>query len=115
MTQQQIEQIAKVCHAANKALCDANGDTSQKQWDEAEQWQRDSAIKGVQFRLDNPNATPEEQHGAWMKAKLEDGWKLGDVKDAEQKTHPNLKPYDQLPDVDKKKDYLFQGVVDALK
>jgi hypothetical protein len=24
-----------------------------KDWDEAQQWQRDSAIKGVEFKLDN--------------------------------------------------------------
>jgi hypothetical protein len=28
----------------------------QKDWDEAQQWQRDSAIKGVEFKLDNPDA-----------------------------------------------------------
>jgi hypothetical protein len=27
----------------------------QKDWDEAQQW-RDSAIKGVEFKLDNPDA-----------------------------------------------------------
>lgn len=43
--------IASVCHAANKSWCEANGDKSQQDWDRAEQWQRDSAIKGVELSL----------------------------------------------------------------
>jgi hypothetical protein len=43
--------IAQVCHEANRAWCEVNGDTSQKPWNEAEQWQRDSAIKGVEFAM----------------------------------------------------------------
>jgi hypothetical protein len=49
-----VLEIAKVCHEANKAWCEANNDYSQKSWDEAEHWQRDSAIKGVEFALANP-------------------------------------------------------------
>ena len=44
-----IEQVAKVCHETNKAYCETVGDASQKSWNEAEEWQRQSAIKGVQF------------------------------------------------------------------
>jgi hypothetical protein len=32
----------------------------------AQQWQRDSAIKGVEFKLDNPDAGHDAQHNAWM-------------------------------------------------
>lgn len=48
-----IEFIAKACHEANRVWCQANGDDTQKHWEEAEQWQRDSAIKGVEHRLNN--------------------------------------------------------------
>lgn len=109
------EQIAKICHEANKAYCEGIGDKSQKHWDEAEQWQRDSAIKGVQYRLDNPDAPQSAQHEAWMQDKLNDGWAYGEVKNADMKTHPCIVPYDQLPEDQRKKDALFQGVVDALK
>jgi hypothetical protein len=34
-----------------------------KDWDEAQQWQRDSAIKGVEFKLDNPDGH-DAQHNA---------------------------------------------------
>jgi hypothetical protein len=44
-----------------------------KDWDEAQQWQRDSAIKG-EFKLDNPDAGHDAQHNAWMADKIADGW-----------------------------------------
>lgn len=110
-----VEQIAKVCHEANKAYCESIGDNSQKSWDEAEQWQRESAVKGVQYRLDNPDAPQSAQHDSWMADKVNDGWVYGEVKDAAAKTHPCIVAYDQLPDEQKKKDALFQAVVDSLK
>jgi hypothetical protein len=110
-----IEAIARVCHAVNAALCSSFGDHSQKPWEQAEQWQRDSAIKGVQFRLDNPNALESAQHDAWMKDKLDQGWKYGPVKDAVKKEHPCLVPFEQLPPEQRAKDALFCAVVDSLK
>ncbi len=115
MTETQIEVIAKCCHQANKAWCEGNGDNSQKDWDEADQWQRDSAIKGVGFKLENPEAGDDAQHNAWCADKVKDGWVYGEVKDAEAKTHPCLVPFDQLPEFQRKKDALFCAIVDALK
>jgi len=109
-----ILSIAMVCHAANKAWCEANGDASQKDWDEAEDWQKESAQKGVAFRLDNPNSGNDAQHNAWMKEKIDAGWVYGEVKDAEAKTHPCILPFDQLPEFQQKKDTLFCAIVDAL-
>ena len=79
--------IASVCHDANRAWCLMHGDQSQKLWDEAEQWQRDSAIKGVEFKLNNPDAKDDAQHNAWMADKVNDGWVYGEVKDAEAKIY----------------------------
>lgn len=110
-----IMPIALVCHAANREWCRANGDMSQKPWNEAEQWQRDSAKKGVEFRLKNPDAPHDAQHNAWMQDKINDGWVYGPEKDAEKKTHPCIVPFDQLPEFQQKKDALFCAIVDALK
>jgi hypothetical protein len=43
-----IEQIARMCHQTNKA-CELNGDNSQKTGTTNNK--RDSAIKGVEFKL----------------------------------------------------------------
>lgn len=107
--------IAKICHEANKAWCEVNGDDSQKHWMEAEQWQRDSAIQGVKFRIENPNAEYDAQHNAWMQDKINDGWVYGEVKDAEKKTHPCIVSFYELSEFQQKKDSLFCAIVDALK
>lgn len=107
--------IAVSCHEANKAWCESNGDESQKHWIDAEQWQRDSAIKSVYFRLSNPDAIESAQHDAWCADKIKDGWMYGEVKNTEKKTHPCLVPFEELPEFQQKKDKLFCAIVDALK
>jgi hypothetical protein len=111
----EVHQIAQICHEANRALCESIGDFSQKPWAHADHWQRESAIKGVIFRLENPDAPQSAQHDAWSQDKINNGWQYGEVKDPETKTHPCLVPYDQLPIEQQKKDHLFQAIVDALK
>lgn len=115
METSKIVHIATICHEANKAWCEVNDDTTQRSWKHAEQWQRDSAIKGVEFRINNPDAGHDAQHNSWMKEKVDGGWVYGDVKDADKKTHPCIVPFDQLPEFQRKKDALFCAIVDALK
>ena len=110
-----IPHVAKVCHEANKAYCESIDDDSQKHWDEAEQWQRDSAIKGVEFSLANPDAPASAQHDSWLKDKQADGWVWGVEKNAVLKTHPCMVPYEQLPVEQRLKDYLFRAVVRAFE
>lgn len=110
-----IEQIAMVSHEVNRAYCEALGDTSQVAWADAPKWQRDSAIAGVKFHLSDPDASPAASHECWLAEKEAAGWKWGPVKDAEAKEHPCFVPYDELPVEQRAKDYLFRGVVHALR
>lgn len=109
------EQIARVTHDANRSYCQSIGDDSQKTWDEAEQWQRDSAITGVLYALGNPNVTSEEMHDSWSAQKEATGWKYGIVKDSEKKQHPCLVSYSELPAEQQRKDALFSAIVSALR
>ena len=104
---------ATICHEANRALCLAFGDDSQSAWHDAPEWQRKSAINGVQFILDNPDAPPSASHESWLSEKEADGWRYGEVKDPEAKTHPCFVPYDELPPEQKAKDYVFGAIVRA--
>lgn len=110
-----VEQIAKVAHEVNRALCQAFGDDTQMPWEEAPEWQRSSAINNVEFHIINPSAGPEHSHNSWMTDKLNSGWKWGPIKDADKKEHPSICAYQQLPPHEKAKDYLFCAVVNALK
>lgn len=109
-----LEDVARLAHNVNKAYCESIGDMSQVAWEDAPEWQKKSARDGVMFHINN-NVTPEQSHENWMKARLEDGWVYGEVKDQEKKTHPCLVPYAELPPAQRTKDYLFKGVVDSFK
>lgn len=106
--------IAAICHEANRALCLAQGDTSQPAFEAAPQWQRDSAIAGVKFHQANPDATPEASHESWLAQKEADGWKWGPDKDPEHKLHPCFVPYTSLPPLQQAKDHLFRSICHAL-
>jgi hypothetical protein len=115
-----IENIAKVCHEVNRAYCMAIGDNSQPSWENAPEWQKQSAIRGVEFHIANPDianpdAGPSASHEEWLKVKEADGWKYGPVKDPEKKEHPCYVPYEELPAEQKAKDFIFTAIVHNLK
>lgn len=112
-----VKQIAIVCHEANRAYCATLGDLSQSKWSEAPEWQRKSAIAGVEFHLKTLSTgndpQPSASHDSWLAEKKADGWKFGPVKNAETKEHPCFVPYEQLPTEQKLKDFIFCAVVKA--
>ena len=109
-----IASIAKVCHEANRALCAGLGDNSQRPWDDAPEWQRDSAYNGVIFNINNPDAPASASHDSWLEEKRAAGWTYGPVKDAEKKEHPCFVLYEALPVEQQAKDHLFKAIVAAL-
>jgi hypothetical protein len=109
-----LEEIAELCHSVNKAFCESIGDMSQPTWDEAPDWQKNSAINGVRFHMEN-DRTPEESHENWLRQKQAEGWQYGEVKDPVAKTHPCFLPYDQLPVEQKAKDYIFKAICDYFR
>lgn len=110
-----VEEIAEVAHNVNKAYCESIGDDSQPTWEDAPQWQKTSSINGVKFHLENPSASPSASHDSWLEEKTKDGWKWGEIKDADKKEHPCFMPYNLLPTEQKSKDYIFKQIVDSLK
>jgi hypothetical protein len=106
--------IAKVCHEANKELCEVLGDRFQTWWENAPGWQKISAINGVKFNLDNPDAPASASHDSWLAQMRKEGWTYGTVKDLEKKQHPCFVPYEALPAEQQAKDHLFKAIVGAL-
>jgi hypothetical protein len=108
-------EIARVAHEVNRAYCAAIGDTSQVPWEDAPEWQRASALAGVEAHLEDPTMTPQESHEAWLMLKRQEGWTWGPRKNVEMKQHPALLEYELLPVEQRAKDYLFKAVVDSLR
>lgn len=115
------EQIARVCHEANRAWCEINGDESQVPWDEAPDWIRESATGGVHavmlgLRHGFADVLSHDDaaaalHVLWMKDKIRDGWTYGESKDPIAKTHPCICPFHELPEEQQQKDRLFLSIV----
>ena len=110
-----IKYIARVCHEVNRAYCAALGDESQVSWEDAPEWQKNSAIGGVLLHIYRPEAGPKASHESWAKQKVLDGWKYGPVKNPERKEHPCLVEWDELPVEQRAKDFIFAGVVKAMR
>lgn len=108
------ETIAMVAHEVNRAYCSAIGDDSHVSWLDAPEWQKESAVNGVTFHIEN-DVSPEHSHENWLSHKRADGWVWGEIKDPEIKTHPCMVEYHLLPKDQRIKDYLFKAVVDSLR
>jgi hypothetical protein len=109
-----IDDVARTAHEVNRAYCRAIGDDSQPPWGEAPDWQKESCRRGVLAHL-GADLTPEQSHALWLEEKRRTGWTYGPLKDPEKKTHPCFRPYVDLPQEQRIKDYLFKAVVDAMK
>lgn len=108
-----LEACARAAHEANRAYCLALGDTSQVAWEDAPPWQRESARNGALGVIWHGNG-PRESHASWLREKEGTGWRFGEVKDPEAKTHPCMVPYDQLPEAQRRKDGIFVATVCAV-
>ena len=109
------DEIAQVCHEANRALqvvAPRQGVPTSASWEDVSGEMRRSGIHGVQ--LARAGATPEQLHEEWCAFKRAEGWTFGLTKDEEAKTHPCLLPYADLSPVDRAKDRLFLAIVQAL-
>ena len=100
---------AKATHEVNRRYCEALGDHSQVPWEDAPEWQRESALKGVDGVLAGDG--PGKSHENWLAEKVATGWKYGPVKDPEKKEHPCMVPFDELPQDQQMKDMLFVSTV----
>lgn len=108
------EFAARTAHEVNRAYCATLGDSSQPAWDDAPQWQKDSALAGVDAHMAS-DLSAEQSHELWLEHKRKEGWTWGPVKDAEKKTHPCFCAYDELPKEQRVKDHLFRAVMGAFK
>ena len=108
------EQIAETAHEANRAYCHSLGDYSQLPWRLMSKDHQEVVTNGVEFHLKNPDASPRLSHENWLKKKKEQGWVYGTEKNEELKTHPCMRPYNELPPEQRTKDFIFSAVVATL-
>jgi hypothetical protein len=103
--------LARVAHEANRAYCKSIGDPVPPDWDDAPIGIRTSIYAGALGVIANPGITPEQSHEAWIAHKLMEGWRYGEVKSYEDKTHQNMVPWQDLSPEQRFKDVLFTTII----
>ena len=86
MTQEQVEQAARLLHEHDSDL----------PWDEAPDWVKRVAKKMATFALEKPGASQEETHRHWATWLREEGWVYDTMESERLRTHPMLKAYREL-------------------
>ena len=115
MTEEEILNIARVCHEAHRAWCAANGDREHKTWEEAEQYQRDTTTWGIRLLLEFPDITDDSHHDmVGLRDAQAEGWTYGPVRNSTAKSHPGMVPYPEMEPYQRKKKPLFRAIVMAL-
>lgn len=113
-----VNEIAQICHETNRIYCILIGDNSQPTWENAPDWQKESAIRGVSFHAEQLakgiKPSNSASHDSWLEEKRNSGWTYGPIKDAELKEHPCFVPYNELPLEQRIKDSIFGNIVEAI-
>lgn len=119
----ELEKLAAACFVLNQDYCDAiNYDYEYKHWMDLERIDQINYIAAVvilfsKLELLRPEERKDidklakEQHDAWVKAKVADGWTYGLSVNKEFKTHPDIVAWEELPYKEKLKDILFVNTV----
>lgn len=55
----------------------------------------------------------QNNHDHWARKRIDEGWSYGQTRNDNEKTHPDLVPYDQLSEAEK--EYDRKTIVEALK
>lgn len=104
-------EAVRAAHEANQIYCASLGDPLSLAWEDLPKAQIDGMLRGALHALENGD--PSHSHQLWYEDRVANGWTFGPVKDPARKISPNLIPYAELPEAQKRKDILFQGIVRA--
>lgn len=110
-----VEQVAEICHEANRAYSKSIGEEPKASWGDSSDAIKKSAIDGVLYRWANPEVSPADMHNNWLAFKQEQGYVYGEKIDNEAKTHPCIVEYSELPEEQKIKDSLFISIVSTFQ
>jgi len=106
---------ARAAHEAIRTLQIQNNEPNvASPWETVGQDIKDSCFIGIERIIKNPEITDEELHDSWINTKTDQGWKYGPTRSEEDKLHPCLVPYSELPPFQRLKDAMFRNVVRAV-
>lgn len=109
-----LDAIACIVHESLRAYGAEIGESSAVPWEQSPRWQRYSTLSMVSAILRGEVTSPEASHRVWCENREREGWRFGPEIDAEQRTHPCLVPWRELPVEQRRKDVVFFALVTAL-
>ena len=103
------DQIAEGIHVMNGLLQRWHGEEPlQPDWQAAPEAMRARVVALVRGYRDG--MTPRQAHERWVEAMTADGWRYGERKDPELRTHPNMVAYSELPQAQRVKDTMSHQI-----
>lgn len=128
LTDDQLNRVAKLVHYALDAMNAYTGNSPAVGWNELPKFRKDvcrGVVSLVAKRLDGmveervsdkeaAGAMPDlilQVHDVWADAYRDNGWTYGEEYDPDNKTHPCLVPFEDLPESEAIKDVLVVGLV----
>jgi hypothetical protein len=106
---------ARAAHEAIRTLQIENKEPNvASPWETVGQDIKDSCFIGIERVIENLEVTNEELHDSWIETKKSQGWRYGRERSEEDKLHPCMVPYRELPQFQRLKDAMFRNVVKAV-
>jgi len=90
------QQLARLCHEADRVLCSMQGDARVSPWETLDEKTQDEVVAAVREVLEHPELTDEARHARWLRQRREAGWIYGPVRSIPGRTDPALLEYGAL-------------------
>lgn len=88
-----------------------NNETDLREYSELSELEKTLLIESAMQVVYEDISTAKECHDIWMKIKIDQGYKYGEIKCDKEKTHPCMIPFEELSFLQKLKDELFVNMV----
>lgn len=109
-----VTRAARFAHEAVNAYKNGIGE-GPIHWTALPEWKKESIASGVRVVLENPGIQPAAVHASWVADMAIRGWTHGEAVDREAKTHPGIRPYDDLCPEQQAKTRLFVAVIESIR
>ena len=107
-------QIAEMLNSVTSQIPRPDG-SKPLAWDDLTDNQRFHAAKAVEEIYSSPKRSAEELHTLWMAPLVESGWEYGETYDHDNKKHPCMVPFGDLPESEICKDKIWEHLTEAFR
>lgn len=107
-----LQRRARFIYGAGRLFTTCSGSSIvPPSWFDRDEGWRATFLGACQMQMsENRAKTPEESHDRWVEHHKALGWTLGPKHDPKLRTHPNLKPWHDLPKAEQEKDRVFMAL-----